>query len=125
MNGRTLIQGGKNWILPKEIDANRFFRDSYWLEIWKNHFCPSMRPNGGSVAMDSGQTTFVPVWDRMEGGWQWTLYIWGNSDLYEAPVPARRPLSILKGRPLCLVLCCEIMDQLGEAVDQDSSGGKK
>jgi hypothetical protein len=28
MNGRFQKQGGKNWILPKEIDANRFSRDS-------------------------------------------------------------------------------------------------
>jgi hypothetical protein len=48
------MQGGKNWILPKEINANRFFWDSHWLEIWSNHLCPSMGPNGGSVAMDSG-----------------------------------------------------------------------
>ncbi len=41
MNGRSLLQGGKNWILPKEINANRFFWDSHWLEIWSNHFCPS------------------------------------------------------------------------------------
>jgi hypothetical protein len=53
MNGRFQIQGGKNWILPKEMHANRFFWDSHWLEIWSNHFCPSMGPNGGSVAMDS------------------------------------------------------------------------
>jgi hypothetical protein len=25
MNGRSQMQGGKNWILPKEINANRFF----------------------------------------------------------------------------------------------------
>jgi hypothetical protein len=25
MNGRFQMQGGKNWILPKEINANRFF----------------------------------------------------------------------------------------------------
>ncbi len=48
------MQEGKNWILPKEMNANRFFWDSHWLEIWKNHLCPSMAPNGGSVAMDSG-----------------------------------------------------------------------
>jgi hypothetical protein len=53
MNGRFQMQGGKNWILPKEINANRFFWDSHWLEIWSNHFYPSMGPNGGSVAMDS------------------------------------------------------------------------
>ncbi len=25
MNGRSQMKGGKNWILPKEINANRFF----------------------------------------------------------------------------------------------------
>ncbi len=55
MNGRFQMQGGKNRILPKEMNANRFFWDSHWLEIWSNHFCPSMGPNGGSVAMDSVQ----------------------------------------------------------------------
>jgi hypothetical protein len=39
------MQGGKNWILPKELNANWFFWDSHWLEIWSNHFCPSMGPN--------------------------------------------------------------------------------
>ncbi len=56
MNGRFQIQGGKNWFLPKEMNANRFFWDSHWLEIWSNHFYPSMGPNGGSVAMDSAVT---------------------------------------------------------------------
>jgi hypothetical protein len=55
MNGRFQMQGGKNWFLPKEMNANRFFWDSHWLEIWSNHFYPSMGPNGGSVAMDSGK----------------------------------------------------------------------
>jgi hypothetical protein len=27
----------KNWILPEETIANRFFRDSHWLEIRKNY----------------------------------------------------------------------------------------
>ncbi len=53
MNERFQMQGGKNWFFPKEINANRFFWDSHWLEIWSNHLCPSMGPNGGSVAMDS------------------------------------------------------------------------
>jgi hypothetical protein len=53
MNGRFQMQGGKNWFLPKVMNANRFFWDSHWLEIWSNHFYPSMGPNGGSVAMDS------------------------------------------------------------------------
>jgi hypothetical protein len=52
MNGRSQMQGGKNWIFLKEINANRFFCDSHWLE--------------------SGQTVFVPLWDRMEGAWLWT-----------------------------------------------------
>ncbi len=47
------MQGGKNWILPKYNNANRFFWDSHWLEIWSNHLYPSMGPNGGSVTMDS------------------------------------------------------------------------
>ncbi len=53
MNGRSQMQGGENWILPIEMNANRFFWDSHWLEIWSNHFCLSMGPNGVSVAMDS------------------------------------------------------------------------
>ncbi len=44
------MQWGKNWILPKEISASRFFWDSHWLQIWKN-----------------------PLWgDRMEEAWLWT-----------------------------------------------------
>jgi hypothetical protein len=26
------MQGGKNWILPKVMNANPFFSDSHWLE---------------------------------------------------------------------------------------------
>ncbi len=60
MNGRFQMQGGKNWILPKEMNANRFFWDSHWLEIWSNHLFPSMGLNGGSVAMDSDTSSFPP-----------------------------------------------------------------
>jgi hypothetical protein len=60
MNGRFQMQGGKNWFLPKEMNANRFFWDSHWLEIWSNHFYPSMGPNGGSVAMDSDSSQKFP-----------------------------------------------------------------
>jgi hypothetical protein len=59
MNGRSQMQGGKNWILLKEINTNRFFWDSHWLEIWSNPFFPSMGPNGGSVATDSGAGGYV------------------------------------------------------------------
>ncbi len=65
MNGRFQMQGGKNWFLPKEMKANRFFWDSHWLEIWSNHFYPSMGPNGGSVAMDSGKQT-AKTWFGLE-----------------------------------------------------------
>ncbi len=46
------MQGRKNWILPKETNANRFFWDSHWLEIWTNHLRISIEPNGRRVAMD-------------------------------------------------------------------------
>jgi hypothetical protein len=73
MNGRFKMRGGKNWIFPKEMHANRFFWDSHWLEIWSNHFCPSMGPNGGSVAMamDSGSFPFslhLPLFEVWEDG---------------------------------------------------------
>ncbi len=52
-HGRSQMQGSKNWILTKEKNANRFFLDSHWLEIWKNHLCPSMGPNGVDSALSS------------------------------------------------------------------------
>ncbi len=64
MNGRFQMQGGKNWILPKQINANRFFWNSHWLETWSNHFCPSLGLNGGSVATDSVHV--VPPLDDCE-----------------------------------------------------------
>jgi hypothetical protein len=62
MNGRSQMQGGKNWILRERDECNRFFRGSHWLEIWKNHLCLSMGPNGGSVAMDSGEQIYGQKW---------------------------------------------------------------
>jgi hypothetical protein len=62
MNGRFQMQGGKNLFFPKEMNANRFFWDSHWLEIWSNHFYPSMGPNGGSVAMDSELEFLKSLW---------------------------------------------------------------
>jgi hypothetical protein len=56
MNGRSQIQEGKNWILPQEIYGEMQTGSSETLIGWK-----------------SGKTTYVPVWDRMEGAWQWTL----------------------------------------------------
>ncbi len=43
MNGRFQMQGGKNWILP-----------------------------GTLIGWKSGQATFIPLWDLMEGAWLWT-----------------------------------------------------
>jgi hypothetical protein len=57
MNGRFQMQGGKNWILPKEINANRFFWDAQCWKSGKNHLLAFMGPNGGSVAMDSEETS--------------------------------------------------------------------
>jgi hypothetical protein len=53
MNSYYEMQGGQNWILPKEFNADRIVWDIHWLEILKNHLCLSMGPNGGSEAMDS------------------------------------------------------------------------
>ncbi len=65
MNGRFQMQGGKNWFLPKEMNTMNFW-DSHWLEIWSNHFYPSMGPNGGSVAMDSALSPrlFTKIWKK-------------------------------------------------------------
>jgi len=55
MNGRSQMQGGKNWILPKELHTNH---SSETLIGWK-----------------FGKT-YVPLCDRMEGAWAawiWTL----------------------------------------------------
>ncbi len=61
MIGRSQMQKHKNWILPKDINAKRFFWDSHWLEIWKNHLWSSLGPNEGSVAMDSDDKAFAGV----------------------------------------------------------------
>jgi hypothetical protein len=50
------MQGGKNWLLPIKMNANRFFWNSNWLGIWSNHSCRlSMGPN--------------------EGAWLWTMVL--------------------------------------------------
>ncbi len=60
MNGRFQVLGGKNSILPKELNANRFFWDSHSLAgnlVKPLIFSPSMGPN------------------RMEGLWLWTQHL--------------------------------------------------
>ncbi len=57
-----ISRGGTTWtgdFKCREVKLDFAERDERkpdfrWLEIWSNHFCPSMGPNGGSVAMDSG-----------------------------------------------------------------------
>ncbi len=44
----------------KRLMQTKSSGDSHWLEIWSNHFCLSMGPNGGAVAMDSG--LIFPSW---------------------------------------------------------------
>ncbi len=62
MNGRSQIQGCKNRILLKEINATG---SSETLIGWK-----------------SGKNTFVTLWDRMEGAWLWTLSHLLDSEFY-------------------------------------------
>jgi hypothetical protein len=52
------MQGGKNWILPKEMNASRFFWDPHWPEIGSDHLFPSMGPKGEIVAMDSQRVSY-------------------------------------------------------------------
>jgi hypothetical protein len=72
------MEGGKNWFFPIKINATKFFCDSHWLEIWSNQFCPSMGPNGGSVAMDSGPIVFLKTrivrrFPAQTDAWFWRL----------------------------------------------------
>ncbi len=61
MNGKSQMQGGKDWISLKDINKNRFFGDS---EIWKNHLCPSMGPRRydtyKSFQMQGGKNWILP-----------------------------------------------------------------
>jgi hypothetical protein len=49
----------KTGFCRKRFIANWFFCDILWLEIWKNHQCPSMGPNGGSVASSYGSSSLI------------------------------------------------------------------
>jgi hypothetical protein len=56
MNGRSQMQGGNNWIFPKDI----------YMQTG---------PSETFIGWKSGQTTFVPLWVQMEGAWIWTPYV--------------------------------------------------
>ncbi len=86
---RLSLAGNVESRLRTSID--RFFWDSQWLKIWKNHLCPSMGPNGAGVVMDKdrrdrgyglrmegrGSVAMDSEWSgyglRMEEEWLWTL----------------------------------------------------
>jgi hypothetical protein len=56
--GRSQMKGGKNWILPKEINATGSCSET--LIGWKSGkpLKSPMGPNRGSVAMDSASYLF-------------------------------------------------------------------
>ncbi len=57
--GRSQMQGGKNWILPKEINPNRFFWESHWLEIaMENPLMSLYGTEWTERAMDSAHVPF-------------------------------------------------------------------
>ncbi len=77
------MQGGKT-IFPKEMNANLFFWNSHWLE--------------------SGQTTFVPLWDRMEGVWLWTQEVKTINNRGSASTPLQQAISAQPTKDLAAVV---------------------
>jgi hypothetical protein len=63
MNGRSQMQGGKNWILPKRTGLSKT------LIGWK-----------------SGKTTYVPLWDRKERAWLWTQYMFMYREMVKSTI---------------------------------------
>ena len=104
MNERFPMQGGKNWILPKEMNANRFFWDSHWLEIWSNHLFLSMGPNGGIVyglCKESAQTRRVTYKNRKF-----------RNDLSYFSARISCPFLLFYLFPFCLTYYCIILPSL-------------
>ncbi len=96
------MQGGKIGILLNEINANWFYWDFHWMEIWikplmslywtewrergyglgrsqtqggKNWILPKENANRffwDSHWLEIWKNNYVPLWDRMEGAWLWT-----------------------------------------------------
>ncbi len=71
----------------------------------KTGFCRKTGMQTGSsgtlIGWESGHSTYVPLWDRMEGAWLWTLAIsWnGAADIYCSLV---WPKSLLPNTVFCL-----------------------
>jgi hypothetical protein len=61
MNGKFQMQGDKNWILPKDINANRVFWDSHWLEIWINHLCTEWWERGYGLCKQRSSSSFLVI----------------------------------------------------------------
>ncbi len=89
-----LATSGKHWSfkrLPHQLCLSPLAIDTKYLVqrrwTWtgdfkcrevKTGFCRKRWTQTGSsgtlIGWKSGQTTFIPLWDRMEGAWLWTLY---------------------------------------------------
>jgi hypothetical protein len=59
MNGRSQMQGGKNWIFPKEINANSSSETLIGWKSGKN----TMGPNGGSGLIWTSGTELATLID--------------------------------------------------------------
>ncbi len=46
------MQGSKKWILPKEINTNRFFCDSHWLRVTEEPVCFKLFPQNPDLTTD-------------------------------------------------------------------------
>ncbi len=57
-------------------------------------FHEKMESVSGYCLWKSGQTTFIPLWDRMEGSWLWTLYYFISPRNPDLPPPSRPPIPI-------------------------------
>ncbi len=73
---KTLLFGQRKEANPKYRGGTTRTGDFKRREV-KTGFCRKRLMQTGSsgtvIGWKSGQTTFVPLWDRMEGAWLWTL----------------------------------------------------
>ncbi len=67
-----------SWLLPHFSLLRRWtWTVDFKCREVKTGFCRKRWTQTGSsgtlIGWKSGQTTFIPLWDRMEGAWLWTL----------------------------------------------------
>jgi hypothetical protein len=65
-------------VADEDVFLRRYdMNGSFQMQGGKTGFCRNRSMQTGSswtlIGWISGQTTFVPLWDRMEGAWLWTL----------------------------------------------------